>query len=311
MSFSGSVKTLRANAESLFYGTAMGAVTLAAGFISYTHISALVTAEHQSWKTAHLMFLPVDGQIVIGTGYYMRNSGRRRRFLGLLGFLPGFGESAVANWMSGSPHGLFAALVATVPAEAFAVSSYLFERWLHEWRQGRPSRTQTSPLAAAPAAAAAAAASRFPVLVSSVPQAAEPAAPGPEPEAAANFLHVHERPEGTPWGLAGRVPVTAAPEPERSGEVSAPARTSFAGTGWPGPFPMTVVPQVRGPVEKVARPAVRPATRKTLLDEDDPQVIRDAHAMTLRAFSLKYGSSKHAPDRIRKNHPKGVSSSAA
>lgn len=276
----GSVITgLRVNAESLFYGVAMAAVSFAAGFISYTHISALVMIEGQSWKTAHLMFLPVDGQIVIGTGYYMRNSGRARRWLGLLGFVPGFGESVVANWMSGAPHGLFAAAVATVPAQAFAVSSFLFERWLHEWRAGRkaaaPAVLPHSDLTALlgwPAA-------QRPVPV---PQAAEPPAPGPEPVT----VHLHAAPEGAPWGL---VSPAAVPVPE-------PAALSFP---------------VRGPVMTLparpkakSRPRVVPdaADERLPLPDDEDKLRALVNSMSRNDLFRTYQVSKGGADKLRQQY---------
>jgi hypothetical protein len=67
----------------------------------------------------------------------MDNEGRKRRWLGLLGIVPGIGESLFANWESGIVHGLLAASWSTVPAQAFACSAFLFERWLHARRADR------------------------------------------------------------------------------------------------------------------------------------------------------------------------------
>jgi hypothetical protein len=44
--------------------------------------------------------------------------------------VPGLAESLFANWESGIVHGHLAAIWATVPAQAFAVASFMFERWL-------------------------------------------------------------------------------------------------------------------------------------------------------------------------------------
>lgn len=109
-------------------GAALATVTAVTGFISYTHICALTLELHQSWKTAHLMPLAVDGQIVIGGAVLATD--RRGRWWGLVGVAPGLAESLFANWESGIQHGHLAAIWATVAAQAFAVSSFLFERWL-------------------------------------------------------------------------------------------------------------------------------------------------------------------------------------
>jgi hypothetical protein len=120
---------LRSWGGALVVGGSLATVCAVAGFISYTHICALTLALHQSWKTAHLAPLAVDGQIVIGSAVLATVAGRHRHY-GWLGVVPGLGESLFANWESGSVHGLKAAIWATVAAQAFAVSTFLFERWL-------------------------------------------------------------------------------------------------------------------------------------------------------------------------------------
>lgn len=109
-------------------GGSLAVVAVVTGFISYTHICALTLALNQSWKTAHLMALAVDGQIVIG-GAVLAMAGRGR-WWGLVGVVPGLAESLFANWESGAPHGHLAAVWATVAAQSFACSSLLFEKWL-------------------------------------------------------------------------------------------------------------------------------------------------------------------------------------
>jgi hypothetical protein len=165
MKFSGGViNALRERASALVIGWSLAAVAASTGFISYTHISALTVNEHQSWKSAHLYPLCVDGQIAVGTVILMEVKGRHR-WWGLIGFLPGLGESLIANWASGwQGHNLGAALWATVPAQAFACSTFLFEMWLRYRRQAQAaaakSVTETIPEAAPP-----------------VPEPAAPAAP--------------------------------------------------------------------------------------------------------------------------------------
>jgi hypothetical protein len=163
------INGLRERASAMAVGLSLATVSLATGFISYTHISALTQVYWQNWKTAHLMPLAVDGQIVIGSVYFMETEGRKR-FLGLIGVVPGIAESLYANWQSvAPPHGtpwlvVFEAhLWATVPAQAFACSTVLFERWLHSRRAPRP--------VASPAPVA------IPGAAPSVPEPAAPAAP--------------------------------------------------------------------------------------------------------------------------------------
>lgn len=127
----------RRGSSAMVVGAALATVAFATGFISYTHICALTLASRGSWKTAHLMPLAVDGQIVIGSVYFMENAGRRRRWLGLVGIVPGVAESLYANWQSAAGFGWHDQLWATVPAQAFACSTVLFERWLHNRKAAR------------------------------------------------------------------------------------------------------------------------------------------------------------------------------
>jgi hypothetical protein len=137
LDFIGRVITgLHARSSSLAIGWSLAVVTATTGFVSYTHISALTLTLGQSWKTAHLYPLFIDGQIVIGSVYYMTREGKRK-WLGLLGIVPGVLASLFANWESSSVAGSWLHVYAshawaTVPAQAFAVSSFLFERWLKD-----------------------------------------------------------------------------------------------------------------------------------------------------------------------------------
>lgn len=135
---------LRAYSGSLAVGIALATVTGVAGFISYTHICALMLDLHQSWKTAHLTPFAVDGQLVIG-GVVIATIAGRPRWWGLAGILPGLGESLFANWESGIVHGYVAAAAAMVAAQAFAVSSFLFELWLRKRKTARGQGRPTSP----------------------------------------------------------------------------------------------------------------------------------------------------------------------
>lgn len=120
---------LGARGTALLIGAAFAIVVGGTGFVSYTHISALMLQVHQSWKTAHIMPLVIDGQIVIGSVFFLVAAGRQR-FLGLIGIVPGVLESLYANWESGVVYGIRDACIAAAAAQVFACSSFLFERWL-------------------------------------------------------------------------------------------------------------------------------------------------------------------------------------
>lgn len=158
------INALRGRLDSLTVGTAMAVVAFCSGFISFTHISALTENLGGSWKTAHMMPFCVDGQIVIGSAYFMYGKNWWSKSAGLLfGVIPGIAESLIANWESGAGHGYWAAGWDTVPAQAFACSMILFERWLHARRQEEP--------AAKPAPVT------IPEAAPSAPEPAAPAAP--------------------------------------------------------------------------------------------------------------------------------------
>ena len=126
---SSSVGWLRAWGPALAGGVALAIVTGSTGFISYTHICALTIQLHQSWKTAHLTPLCIDGQIVIG-GLVLTKFDDRRKWWGLAGVIPGLAESLFANWESGIAHGYLSAAWAMVAAQSFATASFLFEKWI-------------------------------------------------------------------------------------------------------------------------------------------------------------------------------------
>jgi hypothetical protein len=198
---------LRDRFSTLTVGSALATVAFSSGFISYTHIAALTLAAHGNWKTAHLMPLCVDGQIVIGSAYFMDGKNRWQRAAGLLfGVLPGIGESLYANWESGIVNGTHAAVWATVPAQAFACSAFLFERWLRARKEARRTeRTAQELLAAALAdadglreslAAASALAEASVIRAEAVAATVLRAAPGAQASPAA--------PQAPAWPLAGK-----------------------------------------------------------------------------------------------------------
>lgn len=103
----------------------VAAVAVIAGVVSYSHIVALGARTGQSPADAHLLPLAVDGLIVSGSVILLAGS-----LLGWLGVIPGVAATLFANLESGLPHGALAAVVATWPAVAFTVASFMLERWL-------------------------------------------------------------------------------------------------------------------------------------------------------------------------------------
>jgi Protein of unknown function (DUF2637) len=100
---------------------------LVAGTVSYSHIVSLGLRTGQSTIDAHLLPLAVDGLIVAGSVILLAGS-----WLGWLGVVPGVGATLFANLESGLPHGQLAAIVATWPAIAFTVASFMLERWVKD-----------------------------------------------------------------------------------------------------------------------------------------------------------------------------------
>lgn len=137
---------LRAQWSRLAAGLALATVAAVSGAISYGHIDWLTLALGGSRLVGHLMPFGVDGQIVMGSIVLLTITGRRA-WWGWLGIVPGLAESLFANWESGISHGLLAAGWYTVPAQAFAVASFLFERWLKSQVAGVASAAGTSVVA--------------------------------------------------------------------------------------------------------------------------------------------------------------------
>lgn len=285
--FTGGVITaLRERASSLVIGLSLATVAVTTGFISYTHISALTIHEHQSWKSAHLYPLAVDGQIAIGSVILMEVKGKAR-WWGLVGFLPGLAESLIANWASGwQGHNLGAALWSTVPAQAFACSTFLFEMWMRHRRrvqQGTARPLMTSVIASSQLAMAKIAAELF-------PQAPEPVAPGPEPEVTAcrdtmRALSISARPEGAPWGL---VTPAAAPEPER------------AALSLPYPLPVPVMGPVGQPRAASPRAVKAVADADKLPLPEGEELVRVLSTMSRNEIWRTYQVSKHRADQLLK-----------
>ena len=108
-------------------------VALVAGTVSYSHIVGLGLRTGQSPVDAHLLPLAVDGLIAAGSVILAAGS-----WLGWLGVVPGVGATLFANLESGLPHGQLAAIVATWPAIAFTVASFMLERWLRSQAAAAP-----------------------------------------------------------------------------------------------------------------------------------------------------------------------------
>jgi hypothetical protein len=111
-------------------GGALAVVAGVTGRISYAHIEALTLALHQSPMVARLMPFGVDGLIVVGSVILLQAVPGQER-LGWLGVAPGVAASLFANVESGIRYGWLSATWAGVPAAAFALACFLFERWLY------------------------------------------------------------------------------------------------------------------------------------------------------------------------------------
>jgi hypothetical protein len=123
------MKRIRANWSRLVAGLALATVAAVTGRISYTHIYDLTLTLHQPRSTAQLMPFGVDGLIVVGSVVLLQ-SAPGQRLLGWLGVGPGVAISLFANVESGIRWGILSAAWAGVPALSFALSTFMFERWL-------------------------------------------------------------------------------------------------------------------------------------------------------------------------------------
>lgn len=110
-------------------GGALGIVAGVTGVISYTHIYRLTLALDQPVMVARLMPFGVDGLVIVGAVVLLQAPPGHPR-LGWLGVVPGVAASLFANVESGIAHGWLAAGWAGVPAAAFALATFMFERWL-------------------------------------------------------------------------------------------------------------------------------------------------------------------------------------
>lgn len=258
------ITALRERASAMVIGLSLAMVAVATGFISYTHISALTIHENQSWKTAHLMPLAVDGQIAIGSVILMEVKGKHR-WWGLLGFVPGLAESLIANWASGwVGHNYGAALWSTVPAQAFACSTFLFELWLRYRRRTRPAAATALPHADLAALLG------WPSPAAQ-PVAAAPPAPGLE---------------GAPRGLVSPAAVP----------VTEPAAPSFPVYG-----PVMTLPA--RPKARTRPKAVPDAADERLPLPEDEDKLRDlVNSMSRNDLFRTYQVSKGGADKLRQQY---------
>lgn len=125
----------------LLSGLALVAVAAVAGTVSYLHIESLTIAEHQTAIAARLYPVGVDGLIVSGSVVLLRNPG----WLGWVAVGPGVAISLFANVMSGIGFGVLPAVWAGVPAVAFALSTFVLERWLSTQADRRSGAVGRSP----------------------------------------------------------------------------------------------------------------------------------------------------------------------
>jgi hypothetical protein len=140
----------------LIAGLALATVAGVTGRISYLHIKALTLALHQPPQVAQIMPFGVDGLIVVGSVVLLQ-AVAGQEWLGWLGIGPGVAASLFANAESGIAYGWLSAVWATVPAVAFAVATFMFERWLKgqvAWgtspRPGTTASPQTEDVSATP-----------------------------------------------------------------------------------------------------------------------------------------------------------------
>ena len=115
------------------------AVAAFAGVQSFSHIESLALRAAEPLADARLLPLSLDGIIVAGVVIILAGSP-----LGWLCVAPGVAGTLFANLAWGLPHGHLAATVATWPAVAFSVVSFVLERWLKSLlgRGGRGGRTE-------------------------------------------------------------------------------------------------------------------------------------------------------------------------
>jgi len=120
---------LRTHWSKVVSGLALAAVAGVAGVISYMHIYRLTLALHQPVMVARLMPIAVDGLVVVGSVVLLQ-SAPGQRWLGWVGVGPGVAISLFANVESGIGYGPLAAAWAGIPAVAFALATFMLERWL-------------------------------------------------------------------------------------------------------------------------------------------------------------------------------------
>lgn len=142
---------LKARLPKLAAGLALATVAAVTGRISYTHIYSLTLALHQPHMVAVLMPFGVDGLMVVGS-VILLDATEVDWWLGWLGVGPGAAVSLFANVESGIKYGWLAAAWAGVPAVAFALSTFMLERWLKA-QAAKPAAALAEVPASEPASA--------------------------------------------------------------------------------------------------------------------------------------------------------------
>lgn len=137
------------NWQKIISAAAIVAVTVAAGWVSYTHIYELTLRLGGDRGTAILMPFGVDGLITVGSLVLMQG-GR----LGWIALGPGVATSLFANVESGLQRGILSAIWSGIPALSFAIACLVLERHLRGKSKAKKTTRKTAEDAVSPAIAA-------------------------------------------------------------------------------------------------------------------------------------------------------------
>ncbi|HXC80644.1 MAG TPA: DUF2637 domain-containing protein [Trebonia sp.] len=190
-------------------GTAILAVAVVAGWVSFAHIYELSLTLHQSVMVARLMPVGIDGLVVVGSVVLLQGGQ-----LGWLGVGPGVGLSLFANVESGIRYGWLAAVWAGIPALSFFLATFILENWAKGQAKRTPAAAGIEPVSAPESAPVAAPADDVPVTPESAPEPTVQSIPGSAPKPALKVVRTAPRrlkartPESTYAALlaAGELP---------------------------------------------------------------------------------------------------------